>query len=226
MPLVFPRRATDPERLDFEALPASEVEASLADLRWVNRHLGGLSSFRRTMRPFLGDGAVSVLDAGCGSGDVSADLIAHGGGRVRVVGLDLKPAHVRLAPPPIRRVAGDVRRLPFAALSFDVVICSLFLHHFDGDHVAAVLRGLYGLARRALIVNDLRRAAVPYGFARTLFPWIFRSRVSIDDGLVSIRRSFTMAELRAQFVAAGIPHVEIRRSFPYRLVAVARRQSP
>ena len=49
----------------------------------------------------------------------------------------------------------------------------------------------YALARRALVVNDLRRARVPYVFGRVVFPLLFRSRVSVHDGLLSIRRAFT-----------------------------------
>lgn len=225
--LFFRERSTQPEQLDFAALPADEVAASLSDIRWVNRNLGGLRSFRRAMAPLLRGSPASLrlLDAGCGSGDVAADLVAWGGGRIAATGLDLKPAHLRQVPKCVATVAGDVRRLPFREPSFDVVICSLFLHHFDGDAVAEVLRGLYAQARQALVVNDLRRAVVPWAFGRMVFPLVFRSRVSIHDGLLSIRRSFTVAELRAAFAAAGVRDVdvEIRRVFPYRLVAVARK---
>jgi len=54
-----------------------------------------------------------------------------------------------------------------------------------------------------------------------VFPWLFESRVSVHDGLVSIRRAFREPELRAAFHAAGLGHVRIRRLFPYRLLAVA-----
>jgi len=133
--------------------------------------------------------------------------------------------HLREAPPDVAPVVADVRALPFAERSFDVVTANLFLHHFDGPEVAVVLRTLYGLAKRALIVNDLRRALAPYVFGRLTFPLLFRSHVSVADGLLSIRRAFTGAELSAAFAEAGIPRVHIRRSFPYRLVAVAARPS-
>jgi ubiquinone/menaquinone biosynthesis C-methylase UbiE len=137
------------------------------------------------------------------------------------VGLDVKALHLRAVPPSVRPVVGDVRSLPFAARSFDVVTASLFLHHFDAPELPAVLAGLHRLARRALVVNDLRRALVPWLFGRLAFPVVLRSSVSVADGLLSIRRGFRADELRAAFAAAGIADVSIRRSWPYRLLAVA-----
>jgi hypothetical protein len=43
----------------------------------------------------------------------------------------------------------------------------------------------------------------------------------VNDGLVSIRRAFSKADLRRAFAEAGLPGVRIRSRFPYRLVAVA-----
>jgi SAM-dependent methyltransferase len=216
------RRATDPESLD-EGVPEAEALGSLADLRFVNRWLGGRKSLLHAALPHLDAARPTLLDVGCGSVDLPDLLKQHLGDRLVAVGMDIKLLHVRQAPAGVVPVVGDVRRLPFAPRSFDVVTASLFLHHFDGSDAAAVLRSLWELARRALIVNDLRRARVPYYFGRATFPWLFRSRVSVDDGLLSIRRAFTDAELRGAFAEAGVP-VRLTRRFPYRLVAVAERR--
>jgi hypothetical protein len=101
-----------------------------------------------------------------------------------------------------------------------VVTASLFLHHFADDALPELLRSLYAMARRALVVNDLQRSWVPYVFGRATFGALFRSRVSVEDGLLSIRRGFRQEELARAFARAGIP-VRIRRSWPYRLLAVA-----
>jgi 2-polyprenyl-3-methyl-5-hydroxy-6-metoxy-1,4-benzoquinol methylase len=212
-------RATEPEQLD-EGVSDSEARRSLADIRFVNRWLGGRRALRRTILPHLTSGA-RVLDVGCGSGDLTSWAARSGPPPILAVGVDIKLLHLQEAPAEIQPVVADVRALPFRPRSFDVVTASLFLHHFDGAEVATVLRSLYGLARRALIVNDLRRAQVPYVFGRLLFPVVFRSRVSVHDGLLSIRRAFTPAELGAAFREAGIPGARVDRRFPYRLVAFA-----
>jgi ubiquinone/menaquinone biosynthesis C-methylase UbiE len=214
------RRATEPEQLD-EGVPEDEARKSLRDLQRVNRWLGGRRALRRAVAPYL-DPAVRLLDVGCGSADQPAWLARQFPMRAPV-GLDRRWLHVRQAPSSVRAVVGDVRALPFPPLSFDVVTVSLFLHHFDGDEVASVLRSLYALTRRALVVNDLHRAQVPWLFARAVFPLVFESPVSVADGLLSIRRSFRPDELKDAFRAAGLPAARVRRSFPYRLIAVAER---
>ncbi|HVO11996.1 MAG TPA: methyltransferase domain-containing protein [Vicinamibacteria bacterium] len=217
----FRERATQSEQLDL-GVPEEEALASLQDLRFVNRWLANPASVLRAVRPHLPAGG-RLLDVGSASGDLPAYLLARLPGPLAAVALDVKRLHFHFAPAELRRVVADVRALPFPDLSFDVVTASLFLHHFDAAELPEVLRGLFRLARRALVVNDLVRAPVPYAFGRLFFPVLFRSRVSVDDGLVSIRRGFRPDELRAAFAAAGIPFLRVTRHFPYRLLAVATR---
>jgi SAM-dependent methyltransferase len=215
-------RATDTELLD-EGVPESEALESLEDLRRVNRWLGTHRRLLKVVRPFLERSSEPrLLDVGCGSADIPDRIRRSFPRPLLAVGVDIKLLHLRQAPPAVRRVVADVKALPFPSGAFDVVLASHFLHHFDGAETAAVLRRLYDLTRRALVVDDIRRARVPYVFARSLFPFILRSRVSVVDGVLSIRRAFTARELAAAFAEAGIP-VRIRRAFPYRLVAVAEK---
>jgi SAM-dependent methyltransferase len=215
------QRSREAERLDV-GVEDEEAVRSLGDLRLVNRWLGGRRSLLRAVRPFLREG-IRVLDVGCGSADLPAWLQRTTPSRIMVVGVDLKLLHLQQAPPGVHRVVADVRQLPFPPLSFDVVTVSLFLHHFDAPEVGGVLRALFSLARRALVVNDLRRARVPLLFGQAVFPFLFRSPVSVADGLVSVRRGFRPQELAEAFASADLRGVRIWRRFPYRLVAVAER---
>jgi SAM-dependent methyltransferase len=218
----FDRRSDEPELLD-EGVTASEARASLADLRFANKWLGNRPAFMRAVRPFLvASPRPRLLDVGCGSGDVPAAVVRALGRPMVAIGLDSKLLHLEQVPSEVLPVQGDVRQLPFRDGSFDVVTASLFLHHFADRDLPGLLRSLYRLARRALVVNDLRRARVPYYFGRLFFPALFRSRVSVADGLVSIRRGFTRRELEEAFALARIP-VRIETTFPYRLLAVAAR---
>jgi SAM-dependent methyltransferase len=219
-------RATERELLD-EGVSEAETLGSLGDLRFVNRWLGNRRALLRSVAPHLPPGG-RLLDVGCGSGDLPAFLHERLPAHPSAVGLDVKRVHLTAVPASVRPVVGDVRRLPFADGSFDVVTASQFLHHFDAPELPALLAGLHRLARRALVINDLHRALVPWLFGRAAFPLLFRSHVSVEDGLLSIRRGFRADELRAAFAAAGISSVTIRRSWPYRLLAVApvSRRSP
>lgn len=213
-------RATEPEELD---LGVSEAEAlgSLADLRFVNQWLGGWTTLAAAVRPYAaGRPGTRLLDVGSGSADLPA-LLERTFPGLLAVAVDLKPLHLRQAPAALRRAAADVRDLPFRDGSFDLVTASLFLHHFDAGQLPEVLHALARVARGAVIVNDLRRSAIPFLFGRVAFPLLFRSRVTVADALLSIRRGFTPGELRAGFVEAGLPQVRIRSAWPYRLVAVA-----
>jgi SAM-dependent methyltransferase len=212
-------RATEPELLD-EGVPEAEALRSLADLRFVNRWLGNRGRLLRAVRPHLPPGG-RLLDVGCGSGDVPSFLQARLSRPLLAVGLDVKALHLRDAPATVRPVVADIRRLPFPDGAFDVVTASLFLHHFNAPELPVLLRALGRLARRALVVNDLHRALVPWLFGRAAFPLLFRSPVSVKDGLLSIRRGFRAEELQEAFAGAGLRGVRVERSFPYRLVAVA-----
>lgn len=218
------QRSREPELLD--AVPSvvdeEEIARNLADLRLVNRWFSARRRLLAAVRPHLEpDG--SLLDVGCASADVPAFLLSRLGTSILAVGLDVKIAHLRNAPRCVQRVVGYVEALPFLDASFDVVIASHLLHHLDTPSIPPVLRSLYRLARRAVVVSDLHRAAVPHLFGQLAFPVLFRSPVSVHDGLVSIRRGFRPPELRSAFEEAGLPHVQIRRRFPYRLLAVAIR---
>ncbi len=216
------RRATDTELLD-QGVPEAEALASLADLRFVNRWLGNRRRFTREVARLLkGVPSPRLLDVGCGSADVPARVARRLGQPSLAVGVDRQLLHLRQAPSEVTPVCADVAALPFAPASFDVVTASLFLHHFETPRLASVLRALFALARRGLVVNDLRRAHLPHAFGQVAFPLLFRSRASREDGLLSIRRGFTDDELRAAFDEAGIP-VRIERTWPFRLLAVAKR---
>jgi ubiquinone/menaquinone biosynthesis C-methylase UbiE len=109
------------------------------------------------------DGA--AMDLGCGPGYLAVDLAAQAPG-LWLTGIDLSPAmlslaqaHTQLAGMEVRvgfRQA-DVQRIPVPDRSFDLVVSSFSLHHWDDpvavlDEVARILR-----PGGSFLIRDLRR---------------------------------------------------------------------
>ena len=189
MSFWVPRRRPEPELLDGAGVPAGEAEASLADIEWVHHRLGGRALVRRQLQPFFAalagrKDAPLVLDLGCGSGHVGRDLLAAAaaaGARVRIFGLDRKTSHARLAARGTTVVA-DTFRLPFGDRSVDVVLSTLFLHHFSPPEAAALLAEARRVAASAIVVLDLTRHRLALAAIALVGPVAFRSRLSVADG--------------------------------------------
>ena len=113
------------------------------------------------------------------------------------------------APHP--KVIGDAFNLPFSPRSFDFIFCSLLLHHFRNHDVVRLLDSFYSIARKALLVCDLERRLFPY----CLLPVIMLGchKITLHDGLISVRASFRSSELLELSRMAGIGNarVEVHR---------------
>lgn len=161
----------------------------------------------------------SLLDVGTGLGDIPARVrtrAAAQGVTVCTVGLDTSEAlAVAAHDARLPMLRADARRLPIADRAFDVVICSQVLHHFRRDDGIALLRELDRVARRRVIVSDIRRSwLAAAGIWLASWPLRFHP-VSRHDGVVSVLRGFIPEELGALVHAAvGItPRVRRHRGF-------------
>ena len=203
MSVWIPERVSSSEILDGD-IPADEAEASLSDIEWVHRHLGGRLLLRRRLLPLLAGlapdgGRISLLDLGCGSGHVGRDLVAafrRRAGELHVLGLDVKLAHTRLG---VRgsAVTGDALRLPFSSGSVDVVFSTLFFHHFSPEDLRRLLLDSRRVARKAVVAFDLSRHRVAWAAISLIGPLAFRTRISTLDGKASVLAAYRPAEIAA-----------------------------
>lgn len=206
-------RSNETELMDDLSRPDSEFVEAYNELTAVNKHLGGIRAVER----FLPEDAVSVLDVAAGACDVGEALMKRR--KCRVVSLDMNPRGLKFAEQ-TAPVAGDALQLPFSDNAFDAVICSLFFHHLTNPQSISVLREMWRVARRIVIVNDLHRNRVAHVSIRILSALFSRSTMFRNDSAVSVRRAFHPGELADVAKKAGIP-ARVYRSFPYRLVLVA-----
>jgi ubiquinone/menaquinone biosynthesis C-methylase UbiE len=208
--------------MDEPVADAGELEANLRDIAFANARLGGTAPVVRALSRL---GAHRVLDVGSGAGDVALALVRDGarrGVQVHVTCLDSSEQMLAIArratasDPALSFVCADGGSLPYADAEFDVVTCTLALHHFDPDGARALLRELRRVARLSPVVCDLRRS--PVAFAATwLWSRTSRNRLTRHDAPLSVRRAYTPDEALALAHDAGWRAPRVRREPFFRM---------
>lgn len=234
-----PTRRRDPEWMDRSDNPAEVVERALCSIRLTNRWLGGRGALREPLDRVFGELAsgsvLEVLDIGTGGADLPLHMIAHGerrGIRVNVTAIDRDPAAADFArriardDPRVRVLLADAKRLPFRERSFDVVTASMFLHHFDHGAIVDLLRRFRRVARRSVVINDLRRHRLPWAFIAIASRLTFRDAMFRHDAPLSVLRGFTDGELLRAAREAGVEEPRVVRRWPFRLVASLPAEAP
>lgn len=217
------------EALDTPALDRRIARATLRDIAQANRLFGGHAAVVYGVKQLL-DGArhpgpLTVADVGAGGGDVLVALermLMHRGIRTLGVALDwhreaaaMAREHRQLA------LVADAFGLPLADRSADIVVASQLLHHCSRDAAVRLIQMLDRVARIGVVIADLRRshvAAWGIGLAATLLRF---HPVSRADGMISVRRGYSRAELAEVCHRAGVDATVGRRP-GYRLVAYWR----
>lgn len=213
------RRRVAEEWLDTRAASAEEVQASLSDIRRINKRYGGVAAMRDLLKRVAreaGRRSLTVLDVAAGSGDVlseAAEQLSGEGVTLEPYFLDLWPDHVRNAPGDTR-VAGDAFRLPLRDGGVDVVSCSLFLHHLEPEEIRRFVLEALRVCRVAFVANDLQRSRVHLWLNHLVSPTF--SRVTKHDAAASIRRSYTVEEIRNMLAGIAGTRLEISRHPIYR----------
>jgi ubiquinone/menaquinone biosynthesis C-methylase UbiE len=225
-----PDRVDEPELMDAPGLPEDEVEDAYRVLRLVNKQLGNLRTIRREFLRFVREdvvdrGEITVLDVGSGSGDIPEAILGMRPDRpVRVLALDRDPTAVASAR---RRslsvIQGDALWLPFADRTIDLVIAVKFAHHFQGPRLDQLLGEMARVARRRVVVLDIRRHWLAYwGFVA--WSRVFTSnRLVRHDGPLSVLRGFTPQEMRAASTKFDEFDWAIRSYLGFQIALVGRR---
>ncbi|MBW3633042.1 MAG: methyltransferase domain-containing protein [Chloroflexi bacterium] len=227
------RRTEAEELLDQAGHDAAELAANLRDIRTVNRLAGGTATVLRHLPALVSrlprGQPVEILDLATGSGDIPLALArwAAGTGRpLRLTVADLSSEILAEARCTLADVPGvtftvcDARDVPMPERSFDVVVCSLSLHHFPPEDAVRVLREMERLSRTGFILNDIRRDARGYVAAWIASRVATRNRLTRHDMPLSVLRAYTPDELRALLREAGIPEARVTTHPLFRMAAV------
>jgi 2-polyprenyl-3-methyl-5-hydroxy-6-metoxy-1,4-benzoquinol methylase len=230
----FRQRSTASEYMDEATIDGDKVVTTLNEIEYVNRWLGGVNTTRDALHRLLPPGdrqSLSLLDLGTGSADIPIAVVRWArrrGMAIEITAVDFNPTICEVAR---QRTAAyseiTVREADIFALTdaeaFDVVHCAMFLHHFPQPQAAAILRMMYTLCRRGIIVNDLHRHPLAYYSIIGLGRLFSLSPMFQHDGPISVLRGFQRSDLEALSEMSGLAHLEIAWRWPFRYVMTARK---
>lgn len=216
------------ELMDRPQPVSAELEQDLKNLRELNRWFGSYNLIRRFISRWIRPGTqMRVADLATGSGDIPRLIVEHArkiGAKVQVDALDRQPATLDVAKklsldyPEIGFIQADMLQWQ-PADRYDLVLCTLALHHFSEDNAVRVLERCRDLSRRFVLVSDLRRGWIASGGVFLLTATIFREPMTKYDGRLSAARAFSFAEMHQLARRAGWTKFR-HKNFPFARQAI------
>jgi 2-polyprenyl-3-methyl-5-hydroxy-6-metoxy-1,4-benzoquinol methylase len=222
------KRQFDPAVLEMMDRPqpvSPELERDLKRLRQLNRWFGSYRLISRFVRRWIKPGDnMRIIDLATGSGDIPRLIVDYAreiGAKVEIHALDQQPATVEIA----RKLTAAYPEISYHATNildwspaeaYDIVLCTLALHHFSDEEAVTVLRRCRESSRNFVLVSDLRRGLLATVGVYLLTALVFREPMTRYDARLSAERAFSFSEMRKLAVRAGW------QNFGHRKFRVAR----
>lgn len=229
--MTLPRRRVD-EWMDDPELDAQRHRSALAGLRRLNR----LSRVSSVLYPQLArlakqtpDRPLQILDVASGSADLPIDWIRKArrqGISLKITALDRSETALATASESATAAGvtlGTIQRDCLAdrlPSGFDVVTCSLFMHHLDDDDAIKLVHQMWRACRRSILICDLDRSRINVALVGAAARIVSRSEIVHHDSIASVRGAYTRSEFESLLERSLGFHVPVRRSLPCRFLAV------
>ncbi len=219
------RRVDEAEIMDDLDLPAAELNPVLIGLSNLNAWFGGHSMLIEALKRFPVQTGNHISDWGCGGGDtLKATAIWANEQKLKLTftGIDAALAAVTFARKEtaaynnIRYLRTDVMNPELQNKGFDIIISSLFTHHFADAEWVALVKQMYQSARRGIIITDVHRHWLSYYAIKFLARYIIRNKMMMYDGPLSVKRGFKKQELKALLAQAGITRYRLQWKWAFR----------
>lgn len=220
----FSKRATGLEIMDDFNLGADEIDPLLSGLERVNQYLGGYHVVFSALKEASVKNHSHISDWGCGGGDVLRAIAKKAQKqnlKLQLTGIDATPAAVNFAKrknnsPKIHFILADVLSEKIAALKFDIVLSTLFTHHFEDEVWVLLVKKMLDCSRHAVIIDDLNRHWFPYYAIKIITKIVTRSRLARYDGPLSVLKGFKRKELESLLQKAGVKNYNIKWMWAFR----------
>lgn len=230
--LINTKKRTDAiEIMDDFSINGHVLHRTLDTLADINKWLGGnivtMNGLKKVIKNHPKKEPLTIIDLGCGGGDILRKVANYGkkeGYIFKLIGIDAnKDAMVYARQlsknyPEISFIDCDIFSDEFESLQYDVVLTTLFLHHFKEKQIINILSTTKKKAKLGIVVNDLHRNPLAYYLFKLVCITI-KNQMVIDDGLTSILRGFKRRELESLSKELQVmPQIKWKWAFRYQWI--------
>jgi 2-polyprenyl-3-methyl-5-hydroxy-6-metoxy-1,4-benzoquinol methylase len=225
---MLKQRSNQAELMDDLSLSGDELRRNLEELEVINTWLGGykvvLDALEKLLDGYTG-APLRIADIGCGGGDTLRHIAKWARRKdipLQLTGIDANDFMVQYARqrcggfPEISFEQHDVFSERFKQERYDIVVCSLFCHHFTDEQLVNMFRQLHRQAGMAVIINDLHRHWLAYHSIKLLTRFFSDSYLVKNDAPLSVWRAFRREELQRLVQEAGIDKYSLRWMWAFR----------
>jgi 2-polyprenyl-3-methyl-5-hydroxy-6-metoxy-1,4-benzoquinol methylase len=200
-------RSTEQEIMDDLSMEGEMLRKTLDQIALINKRLGGnkatIAGLYTLLKTESKDAVISIIDLGCGSGDMLRAVAGYGRKNklnFKLTGIDANEYTVNYARklsvnyPEISYTKLDVLTAEFSGIGFDIAIATLFLHHFTENEIEELLIPIVNKVSIGVVINDLHRSPAAYYLFKGISFFIKNPMVK-KDGAISVLRGFKKNEL-------------------------------
>ena len=228
-------RDRHPELMDQPGLTEIEHFQALNTIGRFNRLTGLSRIFWRPIARLAGrvpDRPLRILDLACGGGDLACSLWQHAqraGIEVEVAECGISPVALKLCRMNAERLSAPIEFFELDAVNgtlpddYNVLTCSLFLHHLSDADGESLLRRMAESARRMVLLDDQMRSRLGFWLVILVTKLLTRSRLCRVDGPPSIRAAFAFPEVQQLVSQAGLSDAILTKHWPDRFLLEWRR---
>ena len=225
------KRSTEVEMMDDFEIGGESLTRSLDQLAVINFLLGGntvtVNGLKKLMKNQSKNRVYKIIDLGCGNGEMLLIIAEYGrknGFSFKLLGIDANENTVKYAEasssdyPEIVFQQSNVLDATFDVDPCDIVLTTLFLHHFTEEEIIDLLKKLISKAKIGILVNDLHRHKMAY-FLFRIFCLPISNKMIVNDGLISILKGFKSEDLEKMSDQLKVKrHIKWRWAFRYQWI--------
>jgi SAM-dependent methyltransferase len=220
--------AAELELMDRPQPVSAELERDLENIRQLNRWFGSYALISMFLSRWIKPGSrLRIVDLATGSGDIPRLIAEYGrkvGAEFQIDAVDRQSATLEIAKrlcacyPEISFVEGDVLEWQ-PTERYDIVFCTLALHHFSEDDAVQLLQRCRDLSPKFVLVSDLCRGWFGTIGVHLLTATMFSEPMTKHDARLSIARAFSFSEMNQLARRAGWTNFG-HKTFPFARQAI------